>query len=156
MKFEVTLKSVFALACICLTCGCSFPTSSGSDSREGASSVVTSQWSDGSPRRKAEVINGDTVSISLFDSSGQLTKYGEWENSERHGSSRAFYPNGLPWSEHTYEHGTQVGDYKTWHPNGNLFIKGQYDLLGKPHGTWQFFNETGELIQEQQGDSIQP
>jgi antitoxin component YwqK of YwqJK toxin-antitoxin module len=85
-----------------------------------------------------------------------LTKYGEWENSQKHGASRSFYPSGTPWSEHTYERGIQVGDYRTWHPNAQPFIVGQYSPTGKPTGVWQFFSESGKLIREQPGDSIQP
>lgn len=118
--------------------------------------VITAQWPGGTARRKAEVMEGDTVSITLFDSDGNLKKYGEWRDSKRHGVSRSFYPNGLPWSEHTYDSGTQVGRYQTWYPNGNTFILGQYDDQGKPNGTWRFFDESGTLIQEQPGDSIAP
>ena len=118
--------------------------------------VITDKWPDGKPRRTVELVDGDTVSISIFDAHGQLTKYGEWENSQRHGASRAFYPSGTPWSEHTYERGIQVGDYRTWYPNAQPFIVGQYGPTGRPTGIWQFFSESGELIREQPGDSIQP
>ncbi len=127
-----------------------------STSDADTATVTTDEWPDGTPRRTAEVMDGDTISISIFDASGQLTKYGEWENSKRHGASRAFYPSGTPWSEHTYERGVQVGDYRTWYPNAQPFIVGQYDPTGKPTGVWQFFSESGELIREQPGDSIQP
>lgn len=121
-----------------------------------ATEMVTAQWPDGTTRRKVEVVKGDTVSISLFDSDGNLKKYGEWKDSKQHGVSESFYPNGLPWSKHTYDSGIQVGPYQTWYPNGNPFIIGQYDNQGKPDGTWQFFDESGTLIQEQPGDSIAP
>lgn len=156
MKSKNAARSVWFLSCLCWICSCNSVDKTEAESSGEASAIVTSEWPDGTSRRIIEVAQGDTVSISLFDAGGQLTKYGEWKNSERHGASRAFYPNGTPWSEHTYKNGTQIGPYRTWHPNGKPFIIGQYDDGGNPYGTWQFFDDAGELIQEQSGESIQP
>ena len=156
MKFKNAEKSAWFLSCLCFVCSCGSVDHTENKSSAGTTSIITSEWPDGTARRIVEVTQGDTVSISIFDAGGQLTKYGEWKNSKRHGASRAFYPNGTPWSEHTYRNGTQIGPYQTWHPNGNPFIIGHYDESGNPSGTWQFFDQAGALIQERSGESIQP
>ena len=159
MKSNILLATLFLAGLVSMTACNSTDTGNGASHSTvdaATTAVTTDEWPDGKPRRTVEVMDGDTVSISIFDARGQLTKYGEWENSQRHGASRAFYPSGTPWSEHTYEHGIQVGDYRTWYPNAQPFIVGQYDPTGKPTGVWRFFSESGELIREQPGDSIQP
>ena len=157
MKSNILSTILSFLGLVSMT-ACNFTGSCANHStgETSTATVITDEWPDGKPRRTAEVVDGDTVSISIFDARGQLTKYGEWEDSQRHGASRAFYPSGTPWSEHTYERGIQVGDYRTWYPNAQPFIVGQYGPTGKPTGIWQFFSESGELIREQPGDSIQP
>jgi len=158
MTIGIATKKLLIVFCVLWGFGCSEPdvqlNKSEVETTNKTLEIVTAQWPDGEPRRKVEVLEGDTLSISLFDPSGQLTKYGEWKNSKRHGASRAFYPNGSPWAEHIYINGTQVGPYRTWYANGNPFIIGHYDSLGQPIGNWQFFDEQGELIKEQSGDSI--
>ena len=156
MKSRKVSTLVWLLSCLCWVSSCNSVDKSQGESSGEKSEIVTSEWPDGAPRRTLEVVDGDTVSISIFDASGQLTKYGEWKNSKRDGASRAFYPDGTLWSEHTYKNGTQIGSYRTWYPNGSPFIVGQYDDRGNPSGTWQFFDEKGKLMQEQSCASIQP
>jgi antitoxin component YwqK of YwqJK toxin-antitoxin module len=116
--------------------------------------VVTDRWSDGSPKREATVADGDTIRLQVFYSDGILEKSSEWKNGKRHGTWEAFYPDGSAWSLHTYENGIQVGDYRTWHPNRQPFIEGHYDATGTPDGTWFFYDEQGQLVQEKPGSSI--
>lgn len=116
--------------------------------------VTTEYWPDGTSKRQATVQSGDTVRIEVFDEKGRITKVSNWKLGMRHGTWEAFYPDGKQWSIHHYEEGVQVGQYQTWHPNGKPFILGQYDSLGAPAGTWQFFDEKGQLIEEKAGVSI--
>jgi len=116
--------------------------------------VVTDRWSDGSPKREATVAYGDTIRLQIYYEDGILEKSSEWKDGKRQGKWEAFYPNGSTWSVHTYENGVQVGVYRTWHPNGKPFIEGHYDRSGKPDGTWKFYDERGQLIQEKAGSSI--
>ena len=116
--------------------------------------VITAQWPNGTPHREVDVESGDSIAIRLYHENGSLEKSGHYQNGLKHDAWWSFYPDGTPWSEHHYDMGVQVGDYKTWHPNGQQFISGSYDARGQPNGEWGFRSAEGELIRQVLGDSL--
>lgn len=75
--------------------------------------------------------NGQVKMIGAQNSEGK--RIGLWES---------FYEDGKPWSIGEYEKGIEVGEKKTWYPNGKLRYQGQMKN-GKPFGQWTFFDESG-------------
>lgn len=56
-----------------------------------------------------------------------------------------FYPDGVKQLSYSIENKVLNGDYKMWHPNGNLKYSGNYKASLKD-GEFQEFNDTGVLL----------
>ena len=50
----------------------------------------------------------------------------------------------MPWSQVSYDEGTEHGAYRTYHDNGEPAIEGAFDH-GTRIGTWLFYGEDGSL-----------
>ena len=72
-------------------------------------------------------------------------------NSEgnREGLWISYYDNGIKWSESYYDNGIKNGHSLTFFPNGGIRYVGEYDNDVKI-GTWKFYDETGELVNEEE------
>lgn len=101
----------------------------------------------GAPK-KAIYIDTMTKSIVAerhFYESGKIYIEHNFQRGLKNGTSMAFRDtSGTPWSMHTYTNDTLNGPYKTWHPNGNLMMEGQYKM-GVKEGSWRFFDEQGNV-----------
>ena len=58
--------------------------------------------------------------------------------------------------DHHYYQDNQVGLYRTWHPNGQLFMEGSYSEQGNPTGTWTFKDDQGNTIRSLEGETLNP
>jgi antitoxin component YwqK of YwqJK toxin-antitoxin module len=47
--------------------------------------------------------------------------------------------------ESTFSDGKKTGQYVSYHENGQLWKKGEFDDTGKKIGTWEYYNEAGVL-----------
>lgn len=84
-----------------------------------------------------------------FYESGQLKIEGNYDqNEQRHGLWVSYYDNGQKWSESSYKNGLKHGHSITFFPNGNVRYVGEYKEDEKS-GTWTFYNEEGEVTQEE-------
>lgn len=75
----------------------------------------------------------------------EFTRYadagGKWV---RHGAFKAFYADGTPASEGTYEDGLEQGAWRDFHDNGKVAAEGEYKG-GKEHGTWTYYGADGTV-----------
>ena len=62
---------------------------------------------------------------------------------KRTGKWESFYEDGKPWSIAEYANGVEIGEKKTWYPNGKLRYQGAMKE-GKPTGRWTFWDESGK------------
>lgn len=118
--------------------------------------IITSAWPDGSAKRQVTIEAGDSIAVRTFYQNGVLEKTGFYDAGQKTGTWSAYYENGLPWSEHHYYKDSQVGLYRTWHPNGQLFIEGSYTDAGAPSGTWTFKDDQGKTIRSIAGEALNP
>lgn len=70
------------------------------------------------------------------------------DNSMRHGLWISYYDNGIKWSEAYYVDGVLDGHSITFFPNGKVRYIGEYKN-GKKTGAWKFYDESGELVKEE-------
>ncbi len=84
-----------------------------------------------------------------FYPSGALKIEGDFdEKKQRNGLWVSYYENGIKWSESFYVHGLKEGHSVTFHPNGKVRYIGEYKD-DKQTGNWRFFDESGELVREE-------
>ncbi len=75
-----------------------------------------------------------------------IIKYkGFYRFGQRHGQWIAFYDNGLPWSEQTYDKGIRDGANIVYFENSKVRYKGFYKN-DKRDSTWTFYDSLGTLI----------
>jgi antitoxin component YwqK of YwqJK toxin-antitoxin module len=118
--------------------------------------VITSTWPDGSAKREVTIDHGDSTAVRTFYQNGTVEKTGFYDAGLKTGTWSAFYEDGLLWSEHHYYQDNQVGLYRTWHPNGQLFMEGSYSEQGNPTGTWTFKDDQGNTIRSLEGETLNP
>jgi len=96
-------------------------------------------------------LGGDTVKIITYHSNFKINFQGKVVvidgEDVKEGVWTTTYPSGKTWSLNTFIGGLKDGTYKTWHPNGQLNISGNY-TLGVASGHWQFMDSTGSVTRE--------
>jgi len=60
----------------------------------------------------------------------------------RHGSSKAWFPNGKPAHDGVYENDKKHGMFTYWYANGQMYSMGEYKN-DKPIGSWIWWHENG-------------
>lgn len=78
--------------------------------------------------------------------------YRQWcedDEGRQHGPSVAWDRAGRRRVEAEFEHGAMDGDYRTWHPSGQLAEEGSYKDDVR-HGTWTIWYEDGTRAKEQE------
>ena len=70
------------------------------------------------------------------ENTGEEVKHGDWIS---------YYPDGVKWSQDTYDKGVQNGVYMTWHPNGTPYISGHH-TEGAMTGVWTIQDSTGVVV----------
>lgn len=84
-----------------------------------------------------------------FHETGELKIEGNFdENEERHGLWVSYYEGGIKWSESNYSHGKRLGHSITFFPNGRVRYVGEY-ADDKQIGHWTFYNEEGDVVNEE-------
>lgn len=143
-------KLIFIALAALVACG-----EAGEPAVDAGQTEVTDTWPDGTPKREVRTVAGDTVAERQYHPNGSLNQAGSYDaEGRRHGKWVAKYPDGEPWSEHAYDHGVQIGAYRTWYPGGIPHIEGEYDAAGRPAGTWKFYGPDGVLARELPGSEI--
>jgi antitoxin component YwqK of YwqJK toxin-antitoxin module len=83
----------------------------------------------------------------IYDN-GQIKIDGWMRGDKREGLWVSYYENGVKWSEDEYRAGMKDGKSVTYFPNGLLRYRGHY-IEDTKAGTWQFYDETGKLVKEE-------
>ncbi len=83
----------------------------------------------------------------IYDN-GQIKIDGWMQGNKREGLWVSYYENGVRWSEDEFREGMKDGKSVTYFPNGLLRYRGHY-IEDKKAGTWQFYDETGKLVKEE-------
>ena len=83
----------------------------------------------------------------------QVKMDGNFKNEEREGTWKAWYENGILWSEGEYKAGKRNGPGIAYHPNGKKYIEGMYRDDARV-GAWKFYDTTGVLIREVNFDLV--
>lgn len=79
-----------------------------------------------------------------FNKHAVLIAEGFYLNNKKHGVWREYYDeNGRIMLEEHYKHGLQHGAYTSFHPNGQVFSKGQF-LNGVREGYFKVYDEQGK------------
>lgn len=75
-----------------------------------------------------------------------IIKYrGYFRFGKRHGQWVAFYGNGLPWSEQSYDKGIKSGANVVYYDNSKVRYKGFFKN-DQRDSVWSFYDSTGKLI----------
>ncbi|NOY51152.1 MAG: hypothetical protein GXO88_11405 [Chlorobi bacterium] len=82
---------------------------------------------------------------------GALLKEGKLKNGKREGLWKSYRRDGILWSEGEYSTGLRNGITTTYHPNGKVYYRGSY-TNGSKSGRWEFFNNEGEKVKEENFD----
>lgn len=81
-------------------------------------------FADGSPRQRATyrkgLLNGEYTEWFKVDSTSVGLIIGRYKDGVREGRWTWFFANGNPKQQGRYEHGKQVGLWRTWDPGGRL------------------------------------
>ena len=112
---------------------------------------VVEVFTNGTVKEERVQLKGDTVQITTYHPNAEISFEGRVVLVEgedvKEGVWTASYPDGGPWSRSTFIGGLRDGEYKTWHPNGQLNIRGTYDY-GVAVGHWQFMDAKGFVTRE--------
>ena len=115
--------------------------------------IVEEKWENGKPKKTVEYIIDEDGSKrihkeTIFFTEGQKFIEGTFnEQLQRDGEWIAWFENNKKNSQTTYANGKEHGKYTVWYPNGQIHYTGAYNH-GVKIGTWNFYDETGKLIQE--------
>ncbi len=113
---------------------------------EGRKVVAKTNYFPGTRKKQSEVMYLDAKTVETAPDdfwSVTLAKYGSEGSDMRHGAAKAWYANGKPEEDGTYEYGKKTGTFTYWHENGQVATTGEYrdDL---PEGTWVWWHENGQ------------
>jgi antitoxin component YwqK of YwqJK toxin-antitoxin module len=85
--------------------------------------------------------------VVYFDGSKQVRYAGDLIKGKRNGLWKAYYQNGVLWSEGEFKDGLGEGLSHIYYPSGKIKTMGFYSN-DKPSGVWQFFDEKGTMTHE--------
>ena len=129
-----------------------FSSCSGSEVRENTGHdeiEVLENWTNGVVKKDRVHLVADTFKVSYYHENYKLNMTGRAfyvEGEEvKHGDWISYYPDGVKWSQDTYDKGVQNGVYMTWHPNGTPYISGHH-TEGAMTGVWTIQDSTGVVV----------
>jgi antitoxin component YwqK of YwqJK toxin-antitoxin module len=106
----------------------------------------TNYWPGSAKKKQSEImyLAAKTVETTPDDFwTLRTAKYGTDGSDMRHGSSKAWFANGKPEMEGSYEHGKKAGTFTFWHENGQIAATGEYkDDVAQ--GTWVWWHANGQ------------
>jgi antitoxin component YwqK of YwqJK toxin-antitoxin module len=92
--------------------------------------------------------SGKEVKADIYDS-GRIVAEGVLDESDvQQGEWKEFHPNGQISAEGTYYNGVRVGAWKFFYINGAKFEEGKYDNKGRPIGKWMWYYDDGKVLRE--------
>jgi len=110
---------------------------------------VKSYFQNGNLKALGNFENGLPEGIALeLDIKGDTIYQYSYHQGLLEGKSKKYKEGKINEISH-YTKGTLNGEYHSYHPNGEVYIKGNYKN-GRPNGLWLFYNEEGILIKEEQ------
>lgn len=80
---------------------------------------------------------------TVLHSSGDTLETGQYQDGQKHGSWRYYYPGGQLKTTGAYQNNVQQGPWVVYHPNGQVAQRGNF-RNGQPVNDWQFFDATGQ------------
>jgi antitoxin component YwqK of YwqJK toxin-antitoxin module len=101
---------------------------------------------DGSVRIREPYTEGKLQGmVRFYYNSGKVSQEIEWENNEKQGIWKQYYPSGsLRLSAH-YRNNRLFDSYDVYYANGKPEVKGEF-LDNQFHGLWSYFDEAGEEL----------
>lgn len=94
-----------------------------------------------------QIVGQETVKHAYDDGKPRIeqtvAKFSD-DHFEAHGAYREFHPNGQVFIEGQFERGRREGDWSFWYENGTLNRKCSY-RNGQPDGSWDVFRDVGTL-----------
>jgi antitoxin component YwqK of YwqJK toxin-antitoxin module len=119
--------------------------------------VVESTYENGNPRvekyfhkKGKELILDREV---VYYENKQKKMEGTYKDLQRDGEWKAWYENGILWSEGSYAVGKRNGIGIAYHENGKKYIEGMY-RDDQRVGPWRFYDTTGVLMKEVNFDLV--
>lgn len=110
---------------------------------------VKSYFQNGNLKAFGNFENGLPEGIALeLDVKGDTIYQYKYGQGLLEGESKKYQEGKISEISH-YNKGVMNGEYISYHPNGEIYIKGNY-RNGSPNGQWLFYNEEGTLIKEEQ------
>lgn len=92
--------------------------------------------------------SGKVVKADIYDS-GRVVAEGILDEANlQQGNWKEFHPNGQLSAEGTYVNGVRVGAWKFYYMNGSKFEEGKYDQRGRPIGKWMWYYDDGKVLRE--------
>lgn len=80
-----------------------------------------------------------------YDRNGDLSRYEIYKDS----AFTRYYPNGQPMYFMSYKRSDRMRPTKSWHPNGQLKVVGQY-INGRAKGVWIEYDSLGNEIKREE------
>ena len=89
------------------------------------------------------------ISRTFFPDSGIPAEITTWQHGKKHGSWKSYFPDGMLKAEGFFKEDQPDGPIVFYHPDGKVFIRGNYHL-GLKTGVWETFDEQGNLISKEE------
>jgi len=92
--------------------------------------------------------NGTVLKAQIYDSGRVVAEGILDEGNLQQGNWKEFHPNGQVSAEGNYVNGVKVGPWKYYYMNGAKFEDGKYDQRGRPIGRWIWYYDDEKVLRE--------
>ena len=116
--------------------------------KENYFKVIEETFKDGSPHLIKYYKSKDKKILlkeTIYYRSGKKKLEGSYNNTQKSGVWKAWFPNGNLWSQATYINGIENGEKTVYYENGNKYYQG-FLKDNKRTGDWSFWDKEGKLL----------
>lgn len=96
-------------------------------------------------------LNG--LSTTYYPASETLAETIGYQDGIKHGVFKKYFPDGAIMIDGSYKNNQFDGDYTVYYSDGIIEVKGKY-MEGKKIGEWEYFDETGKQITEEEYQNV--
>jgi len=101
---------------------------------------------DGSVRIREPYLDGKLDgAVRSYYPNGEVSEEVEWKQNVKEGKWMKYYKNRVPRLSAHFKNGLLQGSYEVYLSDNTIQIRGSY-LDNKSHGTWRFYDETGNEV----------
>lgn len=140
------------IAFLCFAMACAEPSNDESNIST-SSHCKTKSYHENGAKKEVLCVGAEADTLREYYPSGKLKIQGLQVGELRDGTWKSWFESGQQWSEKRYDMGKEVGKYAVFHPNGGIYIQGQY-REGNKVSSWYFYDQDGKLVKEVNFDEV--